>query len=47
MPAHFDFARCHSMGLQLVSALAGQLHGDFEIDTDVGARFQLKFPLES
>jgi PAS domain S-box-containing protein len=47
MPAHFDFTRCHSMGLQLVGALAGQLHGDFEIDTDVGARFQLTFPLES
>jgi two-component sensor histidine kinase/PAS domain-containing protein len=47
MPAHFDFTRCHSMGLQLVGALAGQLHGDFEIDTDAGARFQLTFPLES
>lgn len=43
-PPGFDAAHIQSLGMQLVSDLAAQLHGTMKCFNDGGARFQLTFP---
>jgi len=46
MPPDFDWAKCESLGLQLVNMLVRQLFGTLEVDgTQGGAAFVISFPL--
>lgn len=46
LPAELDTPEIHTLGLNLVSRLAGQLHGELVIDKTrpVGALFSVVFP---
>jgi two-component sensor histidine kinase len=45
LPAHVDFRRTESLGLQLVCTLARQFEGRIELDPGPGTRFRVTFPL--
>jgi PAS domain S-box-containing protein len=44
IPEGFSVAQSSSLGLQLVSVLAGQLHGDLQLQTTKGTRVTVVFP---
>jgi two-component sensor histidine kinase len=46
LPAEFDRAKSASLGVQLVSTLAEQLDGRFDIVRGPQAEFRVTFPLE-
>ncbi|OHC76234.1 MAG: hypothetical protein A3G18_06405 [Rhodospirillales bacterium RIFCSPLOWO2_12_FULL_58_28] len=43
LPKDFDLSRCGTLGLQLVTALAGKLGGKVEVDRSNGTRFGIVF----
>jgi two-component sensor histidine kinase len=43
LPADFDMQQLHSLGLQLVSDLVGQIQGRLEIGRGPGAVFEVTF----
>jgi PAS domain S-box-containing protein len=43
-PGDIDFRQTTSLGLQLVTVLAGQLQGEISLATDAGTRFTINFP---
>lgn len=45
-PDNINFKETDSLGLQLVSALNTQLHGDISMRVDNGTTFEIKFPIE-
>ena len=45
LPADFEERRGHSLGLQLVSDLAGQIGGELTIEPGPGATFSVIFPI--
>lgn len=45
LPANFDPEGMSSLGLQIVSMLAGQLHGTWSMESEGGTCFRLAFPL--
>jgi two-component sensor histidine kinase len=48
LPVGFDIAQTSSLGMSLVTSLAGQLQGRLEVDNSgIGAGFQIVFPLSS
>jgi two-component sensor histidine kinase len=47
MPGDFDPATSNSIGLQIVSTLAKQLHGQVDIAIERGTTFQVSFPMEA
>jgi len=46
LPAELDWRQTKSLGLRLVSMLAGQLHGTAETGPGPGAEFRIKFNLQ-
>ena len=46
LPADFAHRRTTSMGMQIVSSLARQLHGTVEIEPAAGAYFRLRFSVK-
>jgi PAS domain S-box-containing protein len=47
LPPQFEIGKSKSLGMILVSTLAGQLDGRLEIARDNGTSFQITFPLET
>jgi two-component sensor histidine kinase len=45
LPTNFNFADVASLGWQLVDALASQLTGNININSDIGVEFQITFPI--
>ena len=43
-PENIDFCKTTSLGLQLVTVLAGQLQGEISLSTAAGTRFSISFP---
>jgi len=43
LPAGFDWRQTNSLGLRLVSMLAGQLHADVEVSSNGGTEFTITF----
>ena len=43
LPAGFDYRQARTLGLQLIMALVNQLNGVFELQSDNGVRFSLRF----
>jgi two-component sensor histidine kinase len=44
LPPDLDWRTTRSLGLRLVTRLAGQLHGSLDVDIQNGTRFRLTFP---
>jgi PAS domain S-box-containing protein len=44
LPPDLDWQTTRSLGLRLVTRLAGQLHGSLDVDIQNGTRFRLTFP---
>ncbi|RCJ36500.1 hypothetical protein A6770_15870 [Nostoc minutum NIES-26] len=45
LPSNFNFTDVASLGWQLVDALASQLAGNININSDIGVEFQITFPI--
>ncbi|MEI6668872.1 MAG: hypothetical protein WCP29_12005 [Acidobacteriota bacterium] len=45
LPDGFDLSASRSLGLKLVSVLAGQLRGTFHLTSGAGVRAEIRFPL--
>jgi two-component sensor histidine kinase len=45
LPVGFSFENSETLGVQLVSMLAGQLQGNVTIEREGGTEFQVRFPL--
>lgn len=43
-PQNLDFQNTETLGLQLVTALTGQLSGSIEIERNMGTKFKIIFP---
>jgi two-component sensor histidine kinase len=46
LPEGFDVERCDSLGMQLVCALARQLHARIALEPGRGARFAMTLPMQ-
>ena len=44
LPSGFDITNSKTLGLHLVSLMASQLEGTFDLKADKGARFTIEFP---
>ncbi len=47
LPEELDIERIESLGMQLIPLLAEQVHGTLRVEPGPGARFELRFPIES
>ncbi len=45
LPSNFNFNNTASLGWELIDALSSQLSGDITINSDIGVKFQIDFPL--
>ncbi|MCK4764833.1 MAG: response regulator [Candidatus Aminicenantes bacterium] len=46
LPDAFDIENVETLGMQIIRALVGQLHGSLRIDTSKGTKFTLRFPIK-
>jgi len=46
LPAHLDVNETKTLGMQIVNALVGQLHGSVQIDRSKGTKFIIEFQID-